>query len=286
MKRYQFIESQREMYPLQMLCTVLNVSRSGYYAWRRRPPSARAQANAQLLPVIRQAHAASRGTYGSPRLQHALWRLGHRCGRHRLARLMRRMGLQGIPRRRFVRTTQLVAGRVGASDHLQRDFTASKPNEKWISDITYISTDEGWLYLATVLDLCSRRVVGWAMAEHMTEELVLAALQMAATQRDIPSGLIYHSDHGGQFTSKRVQDWLTQRHLTASMGSVGDCYDNAAAESFFSTLKRECVNRYHFSTRKEAKSIIFEYLEVFYNRQRLHSTLDYQSPVEYELTLI
>lgn len=286
MKRYQFIESQREMYPIQVLCAVLDVSRSGYYAWRRRPPSARAQANAQLLPLIRQAHIASRGTYGSPRLQHALWRLGHRCGRHRLARLMRRMGLRGIPQRKFVRTTQRVVGRVSAPDRLQRDFTASKPNEKWVSDITYIPTDEGWLYLATVLDLCSRRVVGWAMAEHMTEDLVLAALQMAATQRDIPSGLIYHSDHGGQFTSQRVQDWLAQHHITASMGSVGDCYDNAAAESFFSTLKRECVNRHHFTTRKEAKRTIFEYLEVFYNRQRLHSTLDYQSPAEYELTLI
>ncbi len=283
MDRYQFIDAERAVYPIQAQCTALGVARSGYYAWRRRPMSPHAQEDAEVLAALEPVYAASRGTYGSPRVLAVRRRLGqHRWGRRRIARVMRQAGLQGRPRRKFVRTTQRSATRVTIPDHLRRDFTAQQPNQKWGTDITYVPTDEGWLYLAVILDLYSRRVVGWAMGAEITAELVLAALQMAVTNRAIPSGLIYHSDHGSQFTSQTGQDWLTQRQITASMGTVGDCYDNAVAESFFSTLKRECVHRYHFKTRKEAQTVIFEYLEVFYNRQRLHSTLGYHSPVDYE----
>jgi transposase InsO family protein len=181
-----------------------------------------------------------------------------------------------------VRTTQRVAGEQSAPDRLERDFTAAGANQKWVSDITYIATAEGWLYLATVLDLFSRRVVGWAMAAHMRAELALGALQMAYAQRGAPKELIYHSDHGGQYTSALVQNWLAEQQLLASMGSAGDCYDNAVAESFFSTLKRECVDGQCYPTRSAARTAIFDFVEAFYNRQRLHSTLGYQSPDEYE----
>jgi len=280
--RFEFIQAQREQYPIRVLCAALRVSRSGYYAWSRRPPSSRAEENAQLLTTIKSVYKDSRKTYGSPRLHQALMRLGYRCGRHRVARLMRAEGLRGIPRRKFVRTTQRAAGKLGAPDRLERDFTASDPNQKWVSDITYIATGTGWLYLATVLDLFSRRVVGWAMARHMQAELVLEALQMAYVRRGAPRDLIYHSDHGGQYTSHLVQTWLVQHHIQASMGSVGDCYDNAVAESFFATLKRECTDRHSYPTRSDARTAIFEFIEVFYNRQRLHSTLDYQSPADFE----
>ena len=282
MSRFAFIDVQRAHYPIRVMCDVLDVSRSGYYAWRRRPPSARARENARLLEAAQQAHRDSRGAYGSPRLYRALVRLGFRCGRHRVARLMRRAGLRGIPRRKFVRTTRRAAEATGAPDRLERDFTAEAPNEKWVSDITYVPTGEGWLYVATVVDLYSRRVVGWAMAAHMRAELVLKALHMAYAQRGAPKGLIYHSDHGSQYTSATIQDWLTQHEIQASMGSTGDCFDNAVAESFYATLKRECVHRQTYATRREARTHIFEFIEVFYNRQRLHSTLDYQSPAEFE----
>jgi len=277
-----FIHSQREQYPLQVLCRVLQVSRSGYYAWRRRGLSQRAQANARLLVAIKQAHKDSRETYGSPRVHQVLLRQGQRCGRHRVARLMRQAELRGVPRRKFVRTTQRAAEEARVPDRLQRDFSASAPNQKWVSDITYIATQEGWLYLATVLDLYSRRIVGWAMAAHMRAELVRDALQMAYVQRGAPKELIYHSDRGGQYSSALVQDWLTEHGLLASMGSTGDCYDNAVAESFFSTLKRECVAGECFPTRRAARSAIFDFMETFYNRQRLHSTLGYQSPLDFE----
>lgn len=277
-----FIHSQREQYPLQVLCRVLQVSRSGYYAWRRRGLSQRAQANARLLVAIKQAHKDSRETYGSPRVHQVLLRQGFRCGRHRIARLMQEAELRGVPRRKFVRTTQRAAEEARVPDRLQRDFSASAPNQKWVSDITYIATQEGWLYLATVLDLYSRRIVGWAMAAHMRAELVRDALQMAYVQRGAPKELIYHSDRGGQYSSALVQDWLTEHGLLASMGSTGDCYDNAVAESFFSTLKRECVAGECFPTRRAARSAIFDFMETFYNRQRLHSTLGYQSPLDFE----
>lgn len=282
MSRFAFVHAQRTHYPIRVLCRTLEVSPSGYYAWRRRPPGARAQENARLLEAAKQAHHDSRDTYGSPRLHRALVRLGFRCGRHRVARLMRRAGLRGIPRRKFVRTTQRTAEALGVPDRLERDFTAEASNQKWVSDITYVPTGEGWLYLATVVDLHSRRVVGWAMGAHMRAELVLEALKMAYAQRGAPKDLIYHSDHGGQYTSTLVQGWLAEHEIQASMGSTGDCFDNAVAESFYATLKRECVHRQTYATRREARTHIFEFIEVFYNRQRLHSTLGYQSPAEFE----
>ena len=277
-----FIESQRGQYPIRVVCAALQVAPSGYYAWRRRPQSRRAQANAALLTAIRQVHAESRGTYGSPRVHQALLRLGQRCGRHRVARLMRRAGVQGVPRRRWVRTTQRAAGEQYASYRLGRDFHAATANQKWVSDITAIPTGEGWLYLATVLDLFSRRVVGWAMAGHMRAELVLEALQMAYVQRGAPRELIYHTDRGTQYTSTLVRSWVDAHGLRASMGRTGDCYDNSVAESFYATLKRECVDRQHSATRSAARTLIFEFLEAFYNRRRLHSTLGYLSPLEFE----
>ena len=275
------METQRQTYPVQVLAAVLGVSRSGYYAWRHRRPSARAQANTALLAAIRKAHAQSRGTYGSPRIWRKI-RATHPCGRHRVARLMRQAQLQGLPQRRFHCTTQRSGTRLDVPDRLKRDFMAATPNRKWVSDITYIPTAEGWLYLAVILDLYSRLVVGWAMGTELTADLVLTALEMAAARRPLPEGLLYHSGHGTQYTSAAVQAWLTQHGLLASLGSVGDCYDNAVAESFFSTLKRECVHRHPFQTRKEARTVIFEYIEVFYNRERLHSTLGYLSPAAFE----
>jgi putative transposase len=280
--RFTFIHAQRAQYAIRRLCRTLEVSPSGYYAWRGRAPSAREQENARLLTAAQRVHRESRETYGSPRLQQALVRLGYRCGRHRVARLMRQAGLRGLPRRKFVRTTQRVTGAPQVPDRLERDFSAAAANQKWVSDITYIRTGEGWLYLATVIDLYSRRVVGWAMAAHMRAELVLAALRMAHAQRGAPQDLIYHSDHGGQYTSSAVQEWLAHHKIRASMGSTGDCFDNAVAESFYATLKRECVHRQTYATRAQARTHIFEFIEVFYNRQRLHSTLGYQSPVDYE----
>lgn len=273
--------TQVQTYPVQVLAAVLGVSRSGYYAWRHRHPSARAQANAALLVAIRKAHAQSRGTYGSPRIWWQI-RTTHPCGRHRVARLMRQAQVQGLPRRRFRRTTQRAGAQLDIPDRLERDFTAATPNSKWVSDLTYIPTAEGWLYLAAILDLYSRLVVGWAMGTRLTADLVLTALDMAAGRRSLPKGLIYHSDHGGQYTSDAVQTWAKHHGVLPSMGSRGDCYDNAAAESFFSTLKRECVHRQSLQTRKEARTVIFEYIEVFYNRERLHSTLGYLSPVAFE----
>ncbi len=243
--RDRFIEAQRGEHPVGMLRQVLAVSRSGYYAWRTRPVSRRARENARLLGLLREVHRDSRGTYGAPRVYQALHRLGYRYGRHRIARLMRQDGLHGLPRRRFRRTMQSVAGRERTPDRLQRDFTACRPNTKWVSDLTYVPTDEGWLYLITVLDLLSRRVVGWAMDCVMRDDLASRALQMAVARRDPPADLIYHSDHGKQFTSAEVQEWLNEHGIAPSMGSVGDCYDNAAAESFLSILKRECVHRHH-----------------------------------------
>ena len=273
--------TQGQTYPVQVLAAVLGVSRSGYYAWRHRHPSARVRANAALLVAIRKAHAQSRGTYGSPRIWRQI-RAAHPCGRHRVARLMRQAQVQGLPRRRFRRTTQRAGAQLDIPDRLERDFTATTPNSKWVSDITYISTAEGWLYLAVILDLYSRLVVGWAMGTTLTADLVLTALDMAAGRRPLPEGLIYHSDHGSQYTCDAVQTWAKHHGVLPSMGSRGDCYDNAAAESFFSTLKRECVHRQPLETWKEARTVIFEYIEVFYNRERLHSTLGYLSPVAFE----
>ena len=279
---FQFIEAHREQYPIAPMCQMLRVSRSGYYAWRGRPPSARERENGRLLAELQRLHRESRGTYGSPRMHRELLARGWRCGRHRVARLMRRKGIEGKSRRKYHGTTRAVAARPVAPDRIQRDFSAERPNQKWVGDITQIATREGWLYLAITLDLYSRRVIGWSMAEHMREDLVLQALQMAIERRPVVGMLIHHSDRGGQYTSGAFQALLGKEGILPSMGSTGDCYDNAVAESFFATLKCECVQGHVFATRRAARTAIFDYIETFYNRWRRHSTLGYVSPVAFE----
>ncbi len=280
--KYAFIVAHAGQFTVQRMCQVLRVARSGYYAWAKRLPSERAQANQALLQRIRTAYQHSRQSYGSPRLSLALNQQGVACGRHRVARLMRASGLVARAKRRFhPMTTQRAPFAVPAPNRLNQDFTACAPNQKWASDFTYIETQEGWLYLAVVLDLFSRRVIGWAMRETMDTELVEAALRMALADRQPSAGLLHHSDQGSQYTATAYLSCLTAAHSEPSMSRVGNCYDNAVVESFFSTLKTECVTG-PFRTRAEARTIIFEYLEVWYNRQRMHSSLGYRSPVDFE----
>jgi transposase InsO family protein len=284
--KYTFIAAHTGQFRIQRMCRVLRVQRSGYYAWQRRSPSSRSQANQALVELIRAEHQASRKTYGSPRIQVALRRKGVACGRHRVARLMRQEGLCAR-RRRKARpvTTQRQPGVVPAPNRLNQDFSAPAPNRKWVSDFTYIETGEGWLYLAVVLDLFSRKVIGWSMSETMDTALVETALRMAMVERHPPAGLLHHSDQGCQYTSDAYLNCLRTTSSQLSMSRVGNCYDNAVMESFFSTLKIEGVTA-PFTTRAQARTVIFEYMEVWYNRQRLHSTLGYYSPVDFEnLTL-
>lgn len=273
-------------YRVSRMCRVLNVSASGYYAWRRRRPSQRAEANAALVEQIRDIHQASRRTYGSPRVHAALRRRGLVCSRKRVARLMHREGLVGrSPRRRYPRTTHTTPGNPVAPNVLAQDFTAERPDRKWVTDITYVDTAEGWLYLAPVLDLYSRMVVGWSMDNHLYSSLVENALHMAVTRRQPAPGLLHHSDRGAQYTSAAYQQKLTDLQCQVSMSRTGNCYDNAVMESFFSTLKSECLTG-QFQTRAQARTAIFEFIEVWYNRQRLHSSLGYLSPEEFEHSLV
>jgi len=268
------------------MCQMLDVSASGYYAWRGRTPSRRAKANAALVEQIRDIHQASRRTYGGPRVHAALRRRGLVCSRKRVARLMRREGIVGrSPRRRYPRTTQSAPGNPVAPNLLAQDFTAEQPNQKWVADITYVDTAEGWLYLAPVLDLFSRKVVGWAMDNHLYSSLVEDALRMAVTRRRPAPGLLHHSDQGIQYTSAAYRQLLADLQCQVSMSRTGNCYDNAVMESFFSTLKSECLTG-QFQTRAQARTAIFEFIEVWYNRQRLHSSLGYLSPEEFEHSLV
>jgi transposase InsO family protein len=279
---YAFIGELMGEFPVTRMCQVLGVSSSGYYDWRGRPASQRQQANEKLLAAIRREHAASRRTYGSPRIHKALQQEGFHVGRHRIARLMQANGIVGkAPRRKRPVTTRRAEGALAAPNVLAQDFTARKPNEKWLADITYIDTAEGWLYLALVLDLFARYIVGWSMAPHMRAELVEDALRMGLGRRLPDAGLLHHSDQGGQYTSSSVQSLLAAHEIEVSMSGVGNCYDNAPMESFIGTLKTECAD-HPFATRAEARQAIFEYIEVWYNRQRLHSSLDYLTPTEFE----
>jgi putative transposase len=279
---YAFIAEHAGTFPVRRMCKVLSVSASGYYDWRKRPPSERQQANDKLLAAIRREHEASRRTYGSPRIHAALQRQGFEAGRNRVARLMQAHGIVGkAPRRKRPVTTRRVEGGLVAPNLLAQDFTASRPNEKWLADITYVDTAEGWLYLALVMDLFARPIVGWSMAEHMRAVLVEDALKMAVGRRLPAPGLLHHSDQGGQYTSTLLQSLLAAHHVAVSMSDVGNCYDNAPMESFIGTLKSECIT-YQFATRAEARQVIFEYIEVWYNRRRLHSSLGYLSPAEFE----
>jgi len=280
--KYIFIAAHSEEFGIQRMCGVLGVQRSGYYAWQKRKPSTREQANLELLELIEVEHKHSRETYGSPRLHLALQQKGVACGHNRVARLMRLHRIVALNKRKYHPvTTQRQPGVVPAPNLLNQDFSASAPNQKWVVDFTFIATEEGWLYLAVVLDLFSRRVVGWAMSQTMDTALVESALRMALDTRHPPAGLLHHSDQGSQYTSAAYRSCLETALAQLSMSGAGNCYDNAVIESFFATLKTECVTG-PFQTVALARTTIFEYIEVWYNRQRIHSTLGYHSPVDFE----
>jgi len=280
--KFEFIDAQKALFPVEFMCEQLGVSRSGFYAWRERPESARQQEDKQLAQEVAQAHRDSRGTYGSPRVHAELRARGRRVSRKRVARLMGEQKLAARRRRRSVRTTDSHHSHPVAPNVLERDFSPSQPNSTWATDITYVWTGEGWLYLAVVLDLFSRSVVGWSMSERIDTKLVLGALQMALEGRQPPQGLIHHSDRGSQYASAEYRQALASRGIQCSMSRKGNCWDNAVVESFFSSLKMELVYLTDFVTRHQARSALFEYIEVFYNRRRRHSSLGYLSPMEYE----
>ena len=276
------MSDHRAVYPVRTMCRVLGVSPSGYYAWLKREPSERSVANAELLERIREIHEWSDGTYGSPRIHEELRKTqGIGVGMKRVARLMVEAGLEGVSRRRGTRTTRRGKDARPAPDLVDRDFGATGPDQLWVADITYIPTWAGFLYLAVVLDAWSRRVVGWAMATHLRTELVLDALNMALWQRR-PEAVIHHSDQGSQYTSLAFGRRCKEARVRPSMGSVGDAYDNAMAESFFATLECELVDRRRFRTQTEARMAVFRFIEGWYNPHRRHSGLDYESPVSFE----
>lgn len=280
---YQMIADLQGEYPVETMCGALGVSVSGYYAWQNRGPSARTQSDEELLAQIRAIHQDSRGLYGSPRIHAALQQAGVPCSRKRVARLMREAGIHSQRRvRRRVHTTDSDHRRPVAPNVLQRDFSA--PNQKWVGDILGVPTDEGWLYVAALLDTFSRRIIGLALSAARDEALVMAALRMALTQRMVVGDLIHHTDRGSQYTADDYLALLKAHGVTVSMSGRGDPYDNAMMESFFSTLRAECTERYHFATRETARLVVFEYVMVLYNRQRLHSALGYCCPVDFEVT--
>jgi len=269
------------MFSIRAMCRVLEVSASGYYAWRRRLISVRTRENEKLQQRIRTIHDRSRQTYGAPRIHAELKDEGTRVGRKRVARLMKESGLAGVSRRKSIVTTRRSRSARPAPDLVDRQFAADKPNELWVADITYVPTWVGFLYLAVVLDVWSRKIVGWAMAAHLRTSLVTAALDMAITQRS-PANVIHHSDQGCQYTSIEFGKRCRQAGVRPSMGSVGDCYDNAMCESFFATLECELIDRSAFKNHDEARHAIFDFIEGFYNTHRRHSALSYDSPVQFE----
>ena len=280
--RFCFIEDHRAAFAVRTMCTVLEVSTSGYYAWRDRPESARSRADRALAADIRRVHAENRAIYGSPRVHAALRAEGRRIGVNRVARLMRHHGIQGRHKRRVPRTTDSKHSLPVAPNLLDRQFTAPAPNRIWLADITYIPTGEGWLYLAVVLDMFSRRVVGWAMSEKMPQELTMTALQMAITNRRPGPGLVHHSDRGSQYAARAYRILLEEHSMLCSMSRKGDCWDNAPMESFFGSMKTELEDGTAFETRQAAKNALFSFIEGFYNRQRLHSAIGYCSPINKE----
>jgi putative transposase len=279
---YRFIDAEKATYPVCMLCRVLGVSRSGYYGWKDRMPSRKVQQDEALASKIREIHQRSRETYGSPRVHAELQAIGLRCSRKRVARLMRESGIRGCRRGGRISATRRDKNAVPAEDLVGRDFVAAAPDRLWTADITCIATREGFMYLAFVLDAYSRRLVGWAMESHLRTELVTDALEMALWRRQPAPGLIHHSDRGVQYTAFSFGKRLQEAGAVASMGRVGSALDNAISESFVSTLKAELVSRVEFPTCQIAKTTLFEYLESFYNRQRLHSALGYRSPAYFE----
>lgn len=280
-RRYEFIEAERANHAVRTLCLVMLVSRSGYYAWRNRKPSKRARANAALLEHIRRIFEASKGRYGARRVLRALKHEGHQAGKHRVARLMRENGLFARRRRAFRATTDSKHAYPVADNVLDRDFKADSADQAWVGDISYIPTAQGWLYLAVLIDLYSRRVVGWAMSSRIDQKLTLSALRMALAQRRPGKGFIHHTDRGSQYAAHAYQDELRRAGAIVSMSRKGNCWDNAPSESFFSTIKTELIHERRFATRDEAKGAILRYL-MWYNAHRLHSSLDYLSPMHFE----
>jgi transposase InsO family protein len=280
--RFEFIHAEEANFPIQILCRVLEVSRSGYYRWVHAEPSAHSKRDQRLTVEIKAIHSESRGTYGSPRVHAELQAKGFEVGRNRVARLMAEQGITGRRPPRFCKTTNSCHDHPIAPNLIERDFSPAAPNEVWAADITYIPTASGWAYLAVVLDLFSRRVIGWAIADHMRTELVLEALDRALGTRDVGEELIHHSDRGSQYASNRHREELERRGISCSMSAKGCCYDNAVVESFFATLKKELVYRTNWLDANEATLAISEYIQVFYNGRRRHSTLGYVSPSQFE----
>ena len=285
--KFRFIKEQLSgRFPVEACCDVLEVSRSGYYAWRDRPDSTRAERRKELAAKVRAVHEANRKVYGSPRVCAALRASGERVCENTVAKVMKQQRIRAKSKRKFVpRTTDSAHQRPVAGNRLAREFDAPRPDRKWAVDITYVPTGEGWLYLAGVIDLCSRKVVGWSMADHMRTDLVADALGMAIARRSPGEGLLHHSDRGVQYASEDYQRLLQSHGIECSMSGKGDCWDNAVMESFWGTLKTELVNHEHYATREQARASIFEYIEVFYNRRRLHSSLGYLSPEAFEESL-
>jgi len=280
--RYAWIQTQRDCYPLQLLCRVLQVSRSGYYAWRSRQPSATAQRREVIAQAAGQSHGDAHGTYGYRRVHRDLVE-DHEipCCPETVRHVMSDLGLWGKPKRRFIKTTDSNHDEPIARNHLQRDFTATRPNQKWLADITYIRVAQGWLYLAAILDCFSRRIVGWSLSRTIDAELVCDALAMALLQRCPPDDLVHHSDRGVQYASLKLREKLAQHNVTMSMSRKGDPWDNAMMESFFGSLKTEWIAT-DYATEEEARMELFKYIEMFYNPTRRHSALGYLSPAEYE----
>ena len=280
--KFEFISAQKAFFPVTDLCNTLEVSTSGYYAWCKRIPSQRKLDDNALLQVTKSIFVAHRHTYGSPRIHDALKDLGHKVGEKRVARIMRENALAVLPRRGFrCTTTKADPKNAVANNELDGDFTAHAVNKKWVTDVTFVATEQGWLHLASILDLYNREVVGWAMGDHSDTAVTLNTMDMALGSHTPPEGLIHHSDRGSNYTAKEYHQALSDRGITTSMSRKGNCWDNAVAESFFATIKKELIHRYTFQTRREAAAAIFEYIEVFYNRIRKHSKLGYQSPVEF-----
>lgn len=280
--KFRFVQEHRGTFRVGSMCRVLKVSRSGYYVWRRREPGTRELADRCHAKAVREVHRASRGTYGSPRVYQALQQAGTPCGKHRVARIMREAGLRGRAARRFRSVSTKRSDAPAPPNRLAGDFTASKPNQIWVGDLTQVRTREGWLFLAILLDLYSRKIVGYATAARPQQELALEALAIALAARKPRAGLLHHTDRGGQYLSAEYQDQLDAHGIICSMSRPGHCEENAVAESFFHTLKAEWIYHFDFVTREQARLAIFDYVEAFYNPTRLHSTLNYRSPDEYE----
>jgi putative transposase len=280
--KFRFVQEHRAIFRIWKMCEVLSVSRSGFYAWLHREPSGRAREDEAIAVHVREVHRRSHETYGSPRIYAELREEGKGWGRHRVARIMREEGLRARCARRFRWIANKREDLPASPDLLRRKFRASTPNQAWVGDITIIRTGEGWLHLAMLLDLFSRKVVGWATSASPRQELALAALRMAIEQRQPRSGLVHHTDRGSQYSSAEYQNLLDRQGIRCSMSRPGNCLDNAVAESFFHTLKTEWIYHAHYKTRREARLAIFEYIEGFYNTVRRHSSLDYRSPEEYE----